>query len=149
MESQYFYKYFYYIFNIINIINFLCIGIWEIITIFKFQKIILENENNAYNFTFACSTINIINSFALLYLLFNKFIVNNYIILFIINIIIGIWSIILSNSIYIFGRFYNIIIVEMIMFYSHCITMTMLIIIYMYYNNLQKQDKLFEPLLPN
>ena len=147
MESQYFYKYFYYIFNIINIISFLCIGIWEIITIFRFQKIILENENDAYNFTFACSTINIINSFALFNLLFNRFIVNNYIILFIINIIIGIWSIILSNSLYIFGRFYNIIIVEMIMFYSKCIIMAMLIIIYMYYNNLQKQDKLFEPFI--
>ena len=132
---------------ILNIINFLCIGIWEIILIFRYQNNLLINESSAYNFIFICSTLNIINSLALLWLLFNTFIINNYIALFILNIIIGLMSISFSNSIYIFGRFYDVIITEMIMFYSKCIIAGILIIINMYKNRLSKQDNLFEPLI--
>jgi len=118
MEKKELYE---YILNIICMIDFLCVGVWETTLIFNYENQLLKYEYSVYNFTFACSALNIINSLTLLWLLFNKCVINNYIILYIMNIMIGILSIQLYNTTYIYDEFYNVIITEMIMFYIKCI----------------------------
>jgi len=107
----------------------LCIGINEIVIICYYDnnKIVLYNEIQIYNFIYISSIINIINSLSLYWLLFNKY-ENNlfkyYVILIIINILIGAWNVILfEHHIGLNNYIFNFVIIELYLFLIKCFTL--------------------------
>ena len=137
-----------YITKIICIIIFLSISLWEIfiVSYCQLKYILLLSDNNAYNFIVACFIINIINCLSLI---IQNLRINSCIILFICNMIIGLWSISLYKTNIIFVLFYDVIIVELIFFYTKSIIIGIILIIYLYQIKMSKQDTILEPLLNN
>ena len=130
--------------NIIHIwcaISIFIIALWELHYICKYENmdLILTSEVNGYNFTYIYSLLNIINSVFLLWILFNKFnkIINYAIVLFVINLIMGIWNISLYCNLKVIGRFNQVIILQ---FYIFLIELSLLLIYFMIinYNRLNK-----------
>jgi len=101
------------------------IGIWEIYIVSYYQntEILLASESQNYNFTFIVSVMNIFNGFLLLTGFFNKTkkTLEYFIILGLINLIIGLWNCQLYYHINAYGRFNEVVIIEFNLFMIKCI----------------------------
>ena len=88
------------------------------------------------------SLLNIINSVFLLWILLDKFnkIINYAIVLFVMNLMMGIWNISLYCNLKVIGRFNQVIILQ---FYIFLIELSLFLIYFMiiYYNKLNEIDE--------
>jgi hypothetical protein len=86
---------------------------WTIVSYYQNTNIILASEKQRYTFTFAALIMNIFNALFLVWVFLDKNnprLVNYLILLFIINIIIGLISCSLYDHLYYYGRFNDVII---------------------------------------
>jgi hypothetical protein len=101
------------------------IGIWEIYIASYYQntKILLASESQNYNFILIVSVMNILNGSLLLTRFINKTkqTLEYFIILGVINLIIGLWNCQLYYHINAYGRFNNVVIIEFNLFMIKCI----------------------------
>jgi hypothetical protein len=96
---------------------------WTIVSYYQNTNIILASEKQRYTFTFAALIMNIFNALFLVWVFLDKNnprLVNYLILLFIINIIIGLISCSFYDHLYYYGRFNNVIIVEFQIFIIKC-----------------------------
>lgn len=116
---------------LISICITLSIGIWELYLVSYYQDtyIILASEYQRYKFTFIVSIMNILNSLYLSYLLINN---NNKIILSsiltITNLIVGLWACILYDNLSDYGRFNQVIFIELKLYFFKCLIIVIFII---------------------
>lgn len=106
---------------------------WTIVSYYQNTNIILASEKQRYTFTFAALIMNIFNVLFLVWVFLDKNnprLVNYLILLFIINIIIGLISCSLYDHLYYYGRFNDVIIAELQLFIIKC-TMFIIYILYM------------------
>ena len=115
-------------------------SIYEIYLISLYNNNIYIEENIAYNFICASCMINLLNTLSFMWLIFHEFIIYNYILLIILNISIGIMSISFYNSVYQYGRFNNIIDLEMIIFYVKLVIFGFYIVFGYYTKNNQQLE---------
>jgi len=129
----------------------LFLSIYEMYIISIYRNTIITDENTAYNFICMSCIINLLNTLSFVWLLFNEFVIYNYILLIILNIIIGIISISLFNSIYLYGRFNNMIDLEMIIFYAKLIIFGFYIVFGYYTKNqeIETDSTTYETLIKN
>ena len=138
---------------IVNIINILCIIFmcclvsWEcsVVSYYQNKDIILTTENEKYNFIFVASIMNIFNILFLLFVFFDKNIKLVYfVLLLILNLIIGLWNCTIYNNIQLYGKFNDIIIFEfnifLIKFLSLFVGLLYTLIVYI----IIKNDTIYE-----
>jgi hypothetical protein len=134
-----------------NVLHVCCIICIFIITIYEIKcisknsniNLILTSEIEGYNFTYICSIINILNTIFLVLVLFDKNntkIINYAVILFIINLIIGLWTISLYCNLKIIGRFNDIIIIQFNIFLIECSLFGLFVILLSYKYIYDKND---------
>lgn len=146
-----------------NIIHFSCaisifiIALWELKYICKYENIdlILTSEIQGYNFTYIYSILNIINSIFLLWILLdrsNKIIINYAIVLFIMNLIMGLWNISLYYNLKVIGRFNQVIIIQFYIFVIE-LSLSLIYLMITYYNKSNENKEYYivleEPLQNN
>ena len=125
----------------LNIILIFSTSIWELYIIYYYRNtyFILAYEQEGYNFTAVCSILNIIYYLFLFWLYNNNFeidVIYNFIILILIKVCIGIWTIILYNNLITFNKFFNVIVVEFYMIIIQlCIVLFTMFILYNNNNN--------------
>ena len=119
------FRFIFYIIHISSILFMLSLGSWEcsIVSYYQNNYIILASENQRYNFTFAASIINILNALFLIWVFLDKDnirLINYLIPILILNLVIGLLSCTLYNHLGLYGRFNDVIIVELNLFIIKC-----------------------------
>ena len=123
---------------ILFILLLLCLISFELDNILNYK---FKIKSNKYNFVFITCIINIFNCIYLIISFNYKNLkkINTYlIILLILNLILGIWNCIIYDNLKIYGRFNQIIIIELKLYFIKCILFMIFFIVYIfniYYNN--------------